>query len=305
MTPSPKNLWPWQHLVRDGRLRTAFQGEPGAYSDEATRFVLSTLPVAEAQIDILPHRTLWDVFDALQRGTIDCAVVPIENSQAGSVNDTYDLLIDHHQTLSILAAYDHRVRHCLLALPGQQLSDIERVLSHPQALAQCRAFLHGHGLTPTPEYDTAGSAKMLRDQSLHGCAAIASRRAGALYGLDVLATDIQTNPQNMTRFLVLGAPAATPFRGNDRTSIIFGTDNTPGALYQALGPLYHAQLNLTRLESRPSRDQPWEYVFYVDVDADATQPRVAEALHELTTMTRLTIVLGSYPVLRLSATSAP
>ena len=180
--------------------------------------------------------------------------MPVENSQAGSINETYDLLLAHD--LVIAAELDHRVVHCLLALPGQSLDAITRVYSHPQALAQCDAYLRRLGVEIVPSYDTAGSAKMIQEQRLRGCAAVAARRAARLYDLGVLAEGIETNPNNYTKFLVIGMEPA-PRSPQSKTSIVFAVENRPGTLYQALGALATRQINLVKIESRPDRKRPW------------------------------------------------
>ncbi len=252
-------------------MRVAFQGEPGAYSEEAVVRLFG-------EVETVPCAALAGVFEAVEAGRADRGVVPVENSQAGSINETYDL----------------RVSHCLLALPGQALRDIRRVCSHPQALAQCDAYLRRLGVEITPASDTAGSARQIREQLLAGCAAVASRRAAQIYRLEVLADGIETNPHNYTRFLVLGRSPA-PHRPPSKTSIVFVVPNEPGTLYAALGALATRGINLTKLESRPGRRRPWDYVFYVDVDGHAEDPALRDALGELRRRTTFLRVLGSYP----------
>jgi prephenate dehydratase/chorismate mutase/prephenate dehydratase len=266
-------------------MRVAFQGERGAYSEEAVRALFG-------EVEVQPCPSLRDVFDLVSRGQADRAVVPVENSQAGSINETYDLLLLH--ALFITGELDQRIRHCLLALPGQALSGIRKVYSHPQALAQCDAFLRQHALEPVPAYDTAGSAKMLAEQHLAGAAAIAGRTAAQIYGLTVVAEGIETNPSNYTKFLSLAA-APAPRTGESKTSIVFMTQNAPGALYRALGAFAGRGINLAKLESRPRRQVPWEYLFYVDFEGHQDDPAVAAALAELTGVSAFLRVLGSYP----------
>lgn len=266
-------------------MRVAIQGERGAYSEEAA---VARFPEAE----VLPCAVLREVFEAVAAGRADAGMVPVENSQAGSINETYDLLLAHD--LHITGEHDLRVRHCLLALPGQSLAGVRSVYSHPQALAQCDAFLREHGLTPVAAYDTAGSAKMVAEQRLREAGAIAGRQAARIYGLEVLAEGIETNPNNYTKFLMLSttpAPRATA----SKTSIVFTTRNVPGALYRSLGALASRNINLTKLESRPRRDTPWEYVFYVDLEGHEADPEVAAALAVLHTLCTFMRVLGSYP----------
>jgi prephenate dehydratase len=266
-------------------VRVAFQGEPGAYSEEAA---VTLFRGAET----VPCVHLADAFEAVAAGRADRAVVPAENSQAGSINETYDLLLAHD--LVIGAELDLRVSHCLMAVPGQPLAAVTRVYSHPQALAQCEAYLRRLGAEPVPFYDTAGSAKMIHQERRHACAAIASRRAAEIYGLEILAEGIETNRHNFTRFLAIGrVPAA---RGAlSKTTIVFGVQNRPGSLYRVLASLATREINLSKLESRPGRTRPWEYVFYVDFDGHADDAPVQAALEEMRHHTSMLRVLGSYP----------
>ncbi len=270
----------------EGRaVRVAFQGEPGAYSEEAVVRLLGA-------VETVPCPLLADVFGAVAAGRADRGVVPVENSHAGSINETYDLLLAHD--LVIVGELDLRVSHCLMALPGQTLGDIRRVYSHPQALAQCGVYLTRLGVEVVPASDTAGSAKMIRAQSLAACAAVASRRAAEIYELEILAEGIETNPNNYTRFLSIDRSPA-PRAGHSKTSVVFGLRNEPGTLYAALGALATRQINLAKIESRPGRTRPWEYVFYVDFDGHADDAVVHDALGDLRGHTTFLRVLGSYP----------
>ena len=266
-------------------VRVAFQGEPGAYSEEAAVRLFG-------EVETVPCTLLSDVFDAVAAGRADRGVVPVENSQAGSINETYDLLLA--RDLVIAGELNLRVVHCLMALPGQALDGVTRIYSHPQALAQCEAYLRRLGAQAVPSYDTAGSAKMIREQRLVGSAAVASGRAARIYELEILAEGIETNPNNYTRFLTIDrspAPRVDP----SKTSVVFGLRNQPGTLYAALGALATRGINLTKIESRPGRERPWEYVFYVDFDGHADDAVVREALRDLRGPTTFVRVLGSYP----------
>ncbi len=266
-------------------MRVAFQGEPGAYSEEAAVRLFG-------EVEAVPCPSLAQAFEAVAAGRADRGVVPVENSQAGSINETYDLLLAH--SLVITGELDLRVSHCLVALPGQALGEIRRVYSHPQALAQCEAYLRRLGAEAVPAYDTAGSAKMIREQQLKGCAAVASRRAAEIYRLAVLAEGIETNPSNYTRFLAIG-PLPAPPGGRSKTSIVFVVENRPGTLYAALGALATRGINLTKIESRPGRQRPWDYIFYADVEGHAEDAVLREALGDLGRHTTFLRVLGSYP----------
>lgn len=266
-------------------MRVALQGERGAFSEAAAIDHFGP-------IDPLPCRALSDVFDAVERGQADRGMVPVENSQAGSINETYDLLV--RRGLHIVGERNHRIEHCLLVLPGDSLETIRTVCSHPQALAQCDAFLARGGWETVPTYDTAGSAKLVAAERRTGVAAIASRHAAQIYGLEILAAGIETSPINYTRFLAL-ALAPAPRTDRAKTSVVFTTANVPGALYRALGAFAARNINLTKLESRPRRDRPWEYLFYVDFEAHQDSPEGRAALADLGGATAFLRVLGSYP----------
>lgn len=269
-------------------MQVAFQGERGAYSEDA---VLSLYPKGEPR----PCRTLVDVFELVESGGVGCGVVPVENSQAGSINEAYDLLLKH--SLQINAEFNLEVVHCLLALPGQSLNDIKRVYSHPQALAQCAEYLRALGVEIVSTYDTAGSARLISEEKAPGSAAVASERAGQVYGLSVLARRIQTNPYNFTRFLAI-AREAKPVTDGAKTSVVFAVKNTPGSLYAALGAFATRGINLNKIESRPGRNQPWQYVFYVDFDGHTDDATCRAALSDLLFSTTFLKILGSYPKAR-------
>ncbi|HYM71095.1 MAG TPA: prephenate dehydratase [bacterium] len=266
-------------------MRVAYQGEPGAYGEEAVHRLFGEVPTVQCT-------SFAGVFEAVQRGDADRGVVPVENSLAGSINETYDLLLAHE--LVITGELDLRVSHCLMGLPGQTLGQIKKVYSHPQALAQSDAYLKRLGAELVPYYNTAGSAKMIREQALEGCAAVASRRAATLYGLEILAEAIETAPSNYTRFFEL---STTPIERVEpsKTSIVFIVRNEVGTLYAALGALATRRVNLIKIESRPARQRPWEYTFYVDVDGHADAEPLRAALVELRQHTTFLRVLGSYP----------
>jgi len=267
-------------------VRVAFQGEPGANSEEAVFRVFGE------QVEPLPCPDLVQTFDAVAPGRADGAVVPVENSQAGSINETYDLLLKHN--LLIVGEYNLRVHHYLLAPPGVPLDRIRRVYSHPQALAQCDAFLRAHNIEALAFRDTAGSARMIAEHRPDGTAAIAPKRAAQIYRLDILAEAIETNPNNYTRFLVLN-PRPAPRSPRSKTSIVFVVENKPGTLYQALGALATRGINLAKIESRPGRQRPWEYVFYADVDGHVDDDAMRAAIGDLRRYTSMLRVLGSYP----------
>ncbi len=242
-------------------MRVAFQGAAGAYSEAAA---VRAWPGA----DTVPHERFEDVFAAVASGAATHGILPVENSIGGSIHRNYDLLLEHD--LPIVAETELTVVHNLLALPGTPLESVRRVFSHPQALAQCELFLHRMpGVEVVATYDTAGSARMIRDGQLTDTAAIASARAAELFGLAILQAGIQDYEDNITRFLLIardGRPLDTP----DKTTLAFALHNGPGALFKALSVFALREIDLTKLESRPARGRPWEYVFYADRRPAAT-----------------------------------
>jgi prephenate dehydratase len=266
-------------------MTVAFQGERGAYSEEAARTFFKTE-------DVLPCPNFRKVFEAVSSGTVEAGMIPVENSQAGSIVENYDLLQEF--ALTVVGELPLRIRHCLLALPGTQLKDIERVISHPQALAQSEEFTRAHGWVISPEYDTAGSAKMVSEKKLAKTGAIASRISSEIYQLDILAEGIETNPHNYTRFLAVSKTPA-PKSAKSKTSLVFATANQPGALYRVLGVFAARNLNITKLESRPMRKVPWEYLFYLDFEGHTDDEPVKAALQEASSHTAFLRVLGAYP----------
>jgi prephenate dehydratase len=262
----------------------AYQGEAGAFSEEGAR---GLFPDAD-------HRaqpSIRTVFEAVEVGRVRWGLVPMDNSQAGSINETYDLFLRHG--LHLVGETVVRVDHCLLALPGSSVDDLREVTSHPQAIAQCEEFLSALDVNVRAEYNTAGAAKRIADGRLEGVAAIASRRAAELYGLAVLAERIQTYPDNYTRFGALSRDPE-PLGEPDKSSLVFGVGHVAGSLYRCLGAVAERHLNLTKLESRPRPGRPWEYVFYADVEAPAELPAMVDALAELSEHATFTRLLGTY-----------
>ena len=261
-----------------------YQGEAGAYSEEGA---LELFPGAELR----PFSSIRKVFEAVEVGRVDLGLVPLDNSQAGSINETYDLLLKHG--LHLVGETLVQVDHCLLALPGVPIDELEEVISHPQAIAQSEEFLSALDVRIRAEYDTAGAAKRVAEDKLEKTGAIASRRAGELYDLSILAERIQTYPDNYTRF---GALSRTPepLSDPDKTSVVFGVGHVAGSLYRCVGAFAERHLNLNKLESRPRPGRRWEYVFYVDIEAPATVPAMVEALSEVSEHATFTRVLGTY-----------
>jgi prephenate dehydratase len=270
-------------------LTVAFQGERGAFGDEAVHVYFQQ---GGSKPEPLPCRSFADVFRAVATGEAEYGLVPVENSQAGSINDVYDLLRQHD--LFVVGEMSHPVNHCLLCLPGQQLSEIKRVISHPQALAQSDVYLRELGVEIVATYDTAGSAKMIREENLQGVAAVAAAGAAELYQLEILARGIQTIKDNYTRFIALGREPAPRREGPAKTMIVMATAHQPGSLYQCLGVLAAKGINVLKLESRPSRQRAWEYVFYLDFEGHREDPAVRAALADLAGHTTFCKVLGSF-----------
>lgn len=263
-----------------------FQGEPGAYSQEAAVSFFG--PTVEAG----PFDTLEEVFKAVEDGTLPHGIVPVENSQVGSITRCYDLLLDSNVMVSGETLV--RVTHCLIANPGVLLEDIKRVYSHPQALGQCQGYLRQLDVEVIPAYDTAGSVRMIKEEKMLDGAAIASARAAEIYEMNILAREIEDNHNNTTRFFVLSKQDSTP-TGDDKTSIVFMLQHRPGTLYEALRVFAERGINLTKIESRPTRQKPWEYNFYLDFEGHRQDRMIGEALEKLRPLTLFLKVLGSYP----------
>ncbi len=264
----------------------AFQGEIGAYSEEAA------FQFFGAAILLKPCESLEDVFRVVERDEVQFGVVPAENSLEGSISRVYDLLLD--SSLKICGEIELRIAHCLIGVSQARLDSMKKVYSHPQALGQCKNFLHHLGCELVPAYDTAGSVKMIKEMGTPDKGAVASARAAEIYGMKVLAREIEDNPNNFTRFFIL-AKHDSPPSGNDKTSIVFSVKHKPGALYQSLKELASRKINLTKIESRPTRQKPWEYNFYLDFEGHREDKLFREAVESLEDTSLFVKVLGSYP----------
>ena len=272
-------------------LPIAYAGEPGAFAEDA---VLA----AFGDVERSALGSFRAVFDAVAAGGAAAGVVPIENVIHGTVRENYDLLIEHD--LDIVGEVVVPVRLALAALPGQRIEDIERVYSHIQALGQAEIFLRERPWQLLSTYNTAGAGKAIADAGERGAAAVLSPRAAALFGLEILADGIGDLPDNRTRFVVLGRPGGDPPPlvdppANRRTTIVVAVRNEPGTLLAVLRVLADHGLNMRKLESRPSRERAWEYVFWIDLDGDVADPAMAAAIAKLDEVTTMTRVLGSYP----------
>lgn len=267
--------------------RVAFQGEPGAYSERAVKEFFR-----EHAFRTLPSRTFGEAFAAVHEGQAEVAVIPIENSLAGSVHQNYDLLLKHQ--LHITGEIILRISHHVMALPGVEWEKVRRVYSHPQALEQCRDFLEKWpAIEAVPAYDTAGSAKLIASEQWQDAAAIASANAASEYGLEILSRGVESNPQNYTRFLILEKEEKMPVE-DGKTSIVFSISHTPGALFKALAVFALRDINLMKIESRPRHGSPWEYIFYLDFAGTPRQRHCQKAIEHLGEIATFLRVLGAY-----------
>jgi prephenate dehydratase len=310
-------------------VAVAFQGERGAYSEIAAH---KHFPAA----NLVPFRSFQDVFDSIKSGSVDYAVVPVENSIEGAVSEVYDLLLQV-SGITVTGEIYLRIRHCLIANKGVKVDKIKSVYSHPQALAQCRTYLQQKKLEPVPVYDTAGSVKLVKEQGLQESGAIASNRAADLYDMEIVEEGIEDRKNNFTRFLVLsktskdtpsedrleektrqreGAAESTRqhkkakktgknaksgrlgskagISSNEKTSIIFSVSHVPGALFRILKEFASRKINLTKIESRPTKETPWEYNFYMDLEGNVNDRQVRDALESIKKKTSFIKILGSY-----------
>ncbi len=267
--------------------RIAFQGQPGSFSQHAGVKIFGT------RIELFPCLTFEDAFNSVARKKAECAVIPIENTLAGSIYQNYDLLA--HHSLDVVAETLLRVEHNLIAHPGVSLRQVRQIYSHPAALEQCKRLLRRlKNVEKVSFYDTAGSVKFIRDKGLLNAAAIASEDAANIYGMKILRRGIEDEPENYTRFLALARREKFP-SGGQKTSIVFGLKNEPGVLFKALSVFALRNIDLSKIESRPIRRKPWEYLFYLDLQSDIQSVECRNALRHLHELAPYLKVLGSYP----------
>lgn len=265
----------------------AYLGEVGAYSEEAA------INYFGEKATLIPHESFHQIFQSVEEKRVDYGLVPIENSLAGSIHQNYDLLLHHN--LSIVGEQYLRIRHCLIVHPNAQITNIKKIMSHPQALAQCEQYIRGLSSVSTePTYNTAGSVKMISESNDQTVGAIASRRAAQVYGMKIIDEDIEDNPANFTRFIALATDPIEP-RNNAKTSIVFSLNNEPGALFKALSVFALRDIDMTKIESRPQVGKVWEYLFYIDFKGSLLDQTVDRALEHLKEYALMLRVLGSYP----------
>ncbi len=271
-------------------IRVAFQGARGAFSEQACRQLLGL------DLELRPCERFVEIFEALKSGEVDHSVVPIENTLAGSVHENYDHLLEYE--LPIVAETRVRIVHNLIGRPEAEMAQVKRAISHPVALGQCIRFFKEHpGIRAESHYDTGGSVKTVMEGDDPSTAAIASSAAADFYGAKILQAGIEDHRENYTRFFLLarGAPEAPPEGPSPlKTSICFATHHEPGALFKCMAAFGLRDINLMKIESRPMRSRPWEYLFYVDLIGDPREERCANALRQLAETTELLAVLGTY-----------
>jgi chorismate mutase/prephenate dehydratase len=276
-------------------LRVVYQGVEGSYSHLAAQRHYGRAPERRGGVLLTGHDTLRGAVGAVRDGSADLALLPIENTTAGSINETYDLLAEGG--IAVTGEVISRIEHCLLALAGATVEGLTAVISHPQALMQCEAFFRARPwIEPRAEFDTAGSARKVRQGNDRTLGAIASASAARVYGLEVLATGIQSQPGNYTRFFEVAVePAACPPGAACKTSLLLVLAHRPGALGKVLSELGERGVNLSKLESRPQPGTPWQYRFYLDLEGHAASEPVAEALEAVRALTTELRLLGTYP----------
>ena len=267
-------------------IEVAFPGEPGAYSEEAA------LHFFGSDITTISREGLEDVFTAVEHDEVQYGIVPIENSLEGTIGRSYDLLLTSN--LKVCGELELRVTHCLIANAATGLDMVKTVYSHPQALGQCRTFLKQLDCQLAPTSDTASSVRMLKEKGLNNAGAIASARAAEIYQMKILAREIEDNPNNYTRFFIMAKKDCLP-SGQDKTSIVFSVKHRPMALYDLLSRFAAFGVNLTKIESRPTRQKAWEYNFYLDFEGHREDEAPKKVLANLEEATLFLRVLGSYP----------
>ncbi len=267
-------------------VKVGFQGESGSYSEASAR-----IQYPNPNYSFVPFRSFRELFEGVESSTVDLAVVPIENSTEGSVNETYDLLVE--KPLYVIGEIYRKIHHCLIINKNSSPDEISVIYSHPQALAQCRKYIQNRHLESVPMYDTAGSVKFIKETRNAGAAAIASKHAAQIYDMKVVEEDIEDNSNNFTRFLIISKRYDSNTDDN-KISVIFSISHTPGSLYSVLQEFALRNINLTKIESRPTKNIPWEYYFFVDLEGNINDDKVSTSLSVVKTATIFFKLLGSY-----------
>ncbi|MHA7734262.1 prephenate dehydratase [Nitrosopumilus sp. S6] len=270
-------------------ISVSFQGERGAYSEAAARSLFVE------DIETVPFATFAEVLENTSKDKTEYSILPVENSLEGSVGESYDLL--YSTPLNATGEIYHRIEHCLIGI-GEK-NEVDTVYSHPQALGQCRKFIEEHKMKTIPTYDTAGSVKIIKELNKKNCACIASKTASTIYDVPIISENIANNLNNYTRFLILSKKESKISR-NDKTSIIFSIKHEPGSLFRIIENFHRNNVNLTKIESRPTRTNTWEYNFYVDFEGHQKDSKISEMLEKIKQDTLFLKVLGSYPSTKLS-----
>jgi prephenate dehydratase len=270
-------------------IKVSFQGERGAYSEAAARSFFAE------DIETVPLSTFAEVLESTISNNTDYSVLPVENSLEGSVGESYDLL--YSTSLNAIGEIYHRIEHCLIG--NGELQEIDTVYSHPQALGQCRDFIQNNNMKTVPTYDTAGSVRIIKEINKKNIACIASKTASQIYKMPIVSEDIANHLNNYTRFLVL-AKKTNDETGNDKTSIIFSIRHEPGSLFRIIENFHDYNINLTKIESRPTKSTNWEYNFYVDFEGHAKNPQILKMLEKIKSETLFMKTLGSYPSAKLN-----
>jgi len=270
-------------------IKVSFQGERGAYSEAAARSFFSE------EIETIPLPTFSQVLESTISNNTDYSVLPVENSLEGSVGESYDLL--YSTSLNAIGEIYYRIEHCLIG--NGKLEEVDTVYSHPQALGQCRDFIQKHNMKTVPTYDTAGSVRIIKKINKKNISCIASKTASQIYQMPILSEKITNNFNNYTRFLIL-SKKTNDETGNDKTSIIFSITHEPGSLFRIIENFQKYNINLTKIESRPTKSTNWEYNFFVDFEGHAKNPQISKMLEKIKNETLFLKTLGSYPSAKLN-----
>jgi prephenate dehydratase len=270
-------------------INVSFQGERGAYSEAAAKSFFNK------DIKTIPLPTFTEILESTSKDITEYTILPVENSLEGSVGESYDLL--YSTDLNSTGEIYHRIEHCLIGFG--KIEEIDTVYSHPQALGQCRKFIQKNNMKTIPTYDTAGSVKIIQELNEKKCACVASKAAASIYNMPIITENIADNLNNYTRFLILSKKESAK-TGNDKTSIIFSIKHEPGSLYRIIENFYENNVNLTKIESRPTKANVWEYNFYVDFEGHQKDAKILEMLDKIKEDTLFMKILGSYPSAKLS-----